>query len=287
MKSTHVTLPRSIVEKIVDVLANGEDHKHGCKIHAFGPLCTCGHDASVDGAISECKTSLEADIAEPVNIEASEAKNWKSTIGCAPCQILYTDLINGQQVLRDDMWLATTAQLIATPQEPALNLTGLHDAVLNALNDELAHGAYDCKRVWEAWNINTMSENDFSPVSDRIEDIASSVVNEILWIAKAASGSAHTPGSWTALQTGEIADENGNQVAHVFEFKNLRVIAAAPDLLSELRKMRRAYVNLLEGGCDRILALGGDCDPVDVMEASNPSLLSADAAIAKATGGTP
>lgn len=178
-------------------------------------------------------------------------------------------------------------EIFATQQEPALNLSGLRDAVLNALNDELAHGAYDCTRAWEAWSVGTMSEDDFSPVSYRMEDIASSVVNAISGIAKAARGSAHTPGSWTALQTGEVVDENGHQVAHVFEFKNLRVIAAAPDLLSELRKMRRAYVSLLEGGRDRILELGGDCDPVDVMEASNPSLLSADAAIAIATGATP
>jgi hypothetical protein len=51
-------------------------------------------------------------------------------------------------------------------------------------------------------------------------------------------------------------------------------------LVSELKSLRRAYVNLLESGRDRILDLGGTCDPVDVMEAGNPHLSSTVKAIA-------
>lgn len=40
----------------------------------------------------------------------------------------------------------------------------------------------------------------------------------------------------------------------------------------EIRRLTLAYVNLLEIGRDRIIALGGDCDPVDVMEAGDPAL---------------
>lgn len=43
---------------------------------------------------------------------------------------------------------------------------------------------------------------------------------------------------------------------------------------TELRALYRAYVNLLEVGRDRIVALGGDCDPVDVMEKGGPALCS-------------
>lgn len=39
-----------------------------------------------------------------------------------------------------------------------------------------------------------------------------------------------------------------------------------------LNKMNRAYVNLMENGRDRIVMLGGDCDPVDVMERDDPYL---------------
>lgn len=52
--------------------------------------------------------------------------------------------------------------------------------------------------------------------------------------------------------------------------------------LSELKNMVRAYVRLLEAGKDRIESLGGDCDPVDRMEAGDSNLRTAKAAIAAA-----
>ena len=42
--------------------------------------------------------------------------------------------------------------------------------------------AYDCNRAWEAWNYGTMSQDDFSFVSDdpsRVEDIARAVVDAL------------------------------------------------------------------------------------------------------------
>lgn len=48
--------------------------------------------------------------------------------------------------------------------------------------------------------------------------------------------------------------------------------APAIDLEQGLRGLYRAYVRLLESGRDRIMSLGGDCDPVDVMEQSNIDL---------------
>ena len=48
------------------------------------------------------------------------------------------------------------------------------------------------------------------------------------------------------------------------------------------RKLIRAYVNLLESGRDRIVSLGGICDPVDQMEASDPALREAKDALTAA-----
>ena len=56
-------------------------------------------------------------------------------------------------------------------------------------------------------------------------------------------------------------------------------VRAGPDALIELRHLYRAYVSLLEIGRDRIIGLGGTCDPVDVMEAGDPALRRARAAI--------
>lgn len=60
--------------------------------------------------------------------------------------------------------------------------------------------------------------------------------------------------------------------------------AVNAELLEALKNMRRAYVNLMESGRDRIIFLGGECDPLDVMEAGDPNLRTSAAAIAKATG---
>ncbi|WP_342617186.1 hypothetical protein [Rhodoferax sp. GW822-FHT02A01] len=55
-------------------------------------------------------------------------------------------------------------------------------------------------------------------------------------------------------------------------------------LLTALKDLRRAYVNLLETGRDRILFLGGECDPLDKMVEGDPYLRAAVDAIAKAGG---
>lgn len=45
--------------------------------------------------------------------------------------------------------------------------------------------------------------------------------------------------------------------------------------LAEFNALYRAYVRLLESGRDRIIDLGGTCDPVDVMEANDVDLQAA------------
>lgn len=45
--------------------------------------------------------------------------------------------------------------------------------------------------------------------------------------------------------------------------------------LAEFKVLYQAYVRLLESGRDRIIDLGGSCDPVDVMEAKDLDLQAA------------
>lgn len=105
----------------------------------------------------------------------------------------------------------------------------------------------------------------------------------------------HTPGPWKAHPTGLARSglpeyqihwsDIGECVAEVVHGDaDARLIAATPELLQELKNLYKAYVNLLCNARDRIVFLGGDCDPVDVMEANDPSLRDTRAIIAKATG---
>jgi len=117
-----------------------------------------------------------------------------------------------------------------------------------------------------------------------------------------------TPGPWSArhVPMRGISDDtwcidwsdDQEEVAEIVHGEaNARLIASAPEtaaerdrlkeinaeLLEALKKMYRAYVNLLENGHDRISSLGGDCDPVDCMEQVDFNLIECRAAIAKAT----
>ena len=108
----------------------------------------------------------------------------------------------------------------------------------------------------------------------------------------------HTPGPWrvhfdpchydTASDVksdcGQLFASVGGKAGWKEQEANARLIAAAPDLLDELKRLRRAYVSLLETGRDRIIQAGGQCDTVEAMEAADPHLKSSLAAITKATG---
>lgn len=63
------------------------------------------------------------------------------------------------------------------------------------------------------------------------------------------------------------------------------LIKQRDELLEALEDLHKGYVFVLEAGRDRIMDLGGQCDPVDVMEIGDPRLARARAVIAKAKGG--
>jgi hypothetical protein len=56
--------------------------------------------------------------------------------------------------------------------------------------------------------------------------------------------------------------------------------AAVADLIEAHKALYKHYVNTLESGRDRIISLGGDCDPVDRMERSDPVLMHSRAILA-------
>jgi len=108
---------------------------------------------------------------------------------------------------------------------------------------------------------------------------------------------SHTPGPWRIQQEsvdtqwhiitaagGRIMANIHIETGNAMDAANARLIAAAPELLEALKRLARTYVSTMESGRDRIIALGGDCDPVDVMERGDPYLRIAKEAIAKAEG---
>jgi len=73
---------------------------------------------------------------------------------------------------------AIEADVRATSDDLLSRLTNEVEAAAAVRRERLAmalsaslDGAYDCTRVWEAWSVGTMGQNDFAPVSDRIEEI--------------------------------------------------------------------------------------------------------------------
>lgn len=56
------------------------------------------------------------------------------------------------------------------------------EAVHQAVAEALGSGAYDCRRVWEAWGYGTMGPDDFVPVAengDRVAEIADAAIEAI------------------------------------------------------------------------------------------------------------
>ncbi len=49
------------------------------------------------------------------------------------------------------------------------------EAIRSALETELV-AAYDCTRVWDAWHAGTMTEDDFTAVTNRLDEIVDSVI---------------------------------------------------------------------------------------------------------------
>lgn len=67
------------------------------------------------------------------------------------------------------------ARLMTEINTPPALPEGLRETLVAALNAELGD-SYDCGRVWEAWEVGTMSEDDFTPIADRVDEIADGLI---------------------------------------------------------------------------------------------------------------
>jgi len=132
------------VHALLTMLENGEYAEHWAKMTGGDPLAQ---------RLEEAITDLHS--------ELSDAMDGPSTI--APPA-------------------STSAASPATRAEPVA-LTNEHkELVCNAIAEALGD-AYDCDRVWSAWNVGTMRQDDFYPVADspeRVAEIADAAIKSIL-----------------------------------------------------------------------------------------------------------
>ena len=66
---------------------------------------------------------------------------------------------------------------LTAPADDDARLERTMDAIAQALGD-----AYDCTRAWSAWQVGTMSEDDFVPIveqPDRLAEIAQAAINAV------------------------------------------------------------------------------------------------------------
>ncbi|MDP3139847.1 MAG: hypothetical protein Q8N17_26360 [Burkholderiaceae bacterium] len=106
--------------------------------------------------------------------------------------------VPAQNLTGDVAWLWTHCRALGMTRKSesgslrddvALFVADLHDAaqkaavpaqVVEAMTDKIAEmlrGTYHCTRVWQAWNVGTMTEDDFEPVeeSDTPREVAEAI----------------------------------------------------------------------------------------------------------------
>ena len=157
-------------------------------------LLDCIRDGGSDPvALQECRdhanTARDLLVAEPVGEVAGEriVSIAKAVQECAFAHGPDARLI-GNVCAEDvaDLCAAVLARWGRLTAPPAPEVQ--RDAVIAAVTEALG-GAYDCLRVWEAWSVGTMGEDDFALVAedpDRVAKIADAAIEAIRPAAPAA-----------------------------------------------------------------------------------------------------
>lgn len=128
--------------------------------------CTfCGLGPSAADAVASCLTERER--AARIIAPSAFAEVKSRTDGKPTGTFKYAD----RDANRNDAYAKADA-ILALPRSPDREA---RDRLIDYLGQEFGD-TYDCKRVWSAWSYGTMGEDDFDPVSDRIDDVADAIL---------------------------------------------------------------------------------------------------------------
>jgi hypothetical protein len=132
------------------------------------------------------------------------------------------------------------------------------DAVIAAVTEALGD-AYDCQRVWDAWSVGTMGQDDFALVaedSDRVAEIADAAIDAMRPATPPAPGEVGEVGQ-VATELQELAEACDGTLA-MARVQRLFTRAATlleqqeariADLRAALAECGRAVGSLIQGNC--------------------------------------
>jgi hypothetical protein len=88
---------------------------------------------------------------------------------------------------------APKAEAAPTDANAPAAAVSVNDAALREAIAESLRGLYYCNRVWSAWSVGTMSQDDFYPAEDQTESIDEVfyAVKEVIAAGKKVAGAAH------------------------------------------------------------------------------------------------
>ena len=125
-------------------------------------------DRSVEG--------ISLDAVDQLATRLARAGMWHASQGSAHGDSIVGGEVAG--VIRELAGLLIAADRRAFLAEQRAIPADLEELIAEHLGGELGD-AYDCTRVWEAWGVGTMSEDDFEPVRERLGDLAAGLAARI------------------------------------------------------------------------------------------------------------
>lgn len=101
----------------------------------------------------------------------------KTKFRCSVCPLIFTQLFFAEGHERASKHEVFEIEVEESPVQEMAPMPTERDELRDALAEVLGD-VYVCSRVWEAWNVGTMTQDDFSPASED-EDLLDSLIEAI------------------------------------------------------------------------------------------------------------